>query len=246
TALGFATVQFTFPGGPGSGGTFDQRGPASLAALRDVVRFVLGEQTSSDGKTIQDYAGKLLKVDTHNVGMLGLSNGGNQAIAVAGLFGGRMRSLAWIVNWESPVGPGMVNAELGSWFNPPLPGQKPDEKGNPVVNPAYDPDTGKLDLTKLAYSPALEVTPFPPGAGKPGAAKVPPGGLYFDINGNGKVDPGTDFIPHPLVIPSKEGPKIVYSSHLQAEAEARNLYGERRPAHIASIEEAAEFWRYRD
>jgi hypothetical protein len=58
---------------------------------------------------------------------------------------------------ESPYGEGAAGAELGA-------------RGGRVC-PAYDPDTGVLDLTKLAFDPNLEIRPF--GAGRLGDPLLP-------------------------------------------------------------------------
>jgi hypothetical protein len=43
-----------------------------------------------------------------------------------------------------------------------------------------------------------------------------------------------------------QGRKAWYSVRLMREAEKRDLFGEPRPAHVPTLEEAVEFWRYRD
>ena len=50
-------------------------------------------------------------------------------------------SLAWIVNFESPVGDGMPTLEASS----------KNRERNPTVYPAYNPDSGEFDLSLVAY-----------------------------------------------------------------------------------------------
>ncbi|MCP5111137.1 MAG: hypothetical protein GY953_09905, partial [bacterium] len=72
------------------------------------------------------------------------------------------------------------------------------------------------------------------------------GSLFFDIDQDGRYDPATDFRHQPSRFDPGSGPKFWYSLRLLREARKRNLFGSSRPAHIPAIEEAVEFWRYRD
>ena len=83
---GVILLQFAFPGGGRpplrSGGTYDQRGEACIAALRDVILFAAGRLPDAQGRTIQDLVGPGLSVATDDVGLVGWSNGGNIATVV--------------------------------------------------------------------------------------------------------------------------------------------------------------------
>ncbi|NOY06134.1 MAG: T9SS type A sorting domain-containing protein [Chlorobi bacterium] len=234
---GFIEIRFNFPGGgrgaTKSGGTYDDRGENCLKALRDVARFAMGEISNLDGKYLGDLTGSITPMYS-NVGLAGMSNGGNATIVAAGLHADSLSKLAWIVNWESPVGDGMVGAEAGA---KPRPGNP-----NPVTNPAYNPDDGTWDLTTVAYSDTLtaglDVTTSPPTRLR--------GGLYFDINGNNVPDRGTDFIPNPLVRETGGGIRAFYSVRVTTAAYDRGLVPSSPPAHIATVQETRDYWRLRN
>ncbi|HPN33376.1 MAG TPA: T9SS type A sorting domain-containing protein [bacterium] len=227
-------LQFNFPGGgyneQKSGGTFDERGPNCLMALRDVIRFALGAATDQNGKLFSQLAGPI-KPMAANVGLVGFSNGGNATIAAAGMYGAHISGLAWIVNWESPVGDGMANAECGADE-----GSGHGLQTNPEVNPAYHPDTGEFDLTTLAYCDTLHLNPARPAAG----------GLYFDIHRNGVIDWGADFVlrPHDLQIGGKW--TVYYSNRVIGAARSMHLLPSPLPAHIADTSATRQFWSSRD
>ncbi len=232
---GFVEMGFAFPsGGQGdakSGGTYDFRGPKSVEALRDVILFALGRKADTQGQTIQDILGDT-RVLTSNVGIHGGSHGGNACGAVMGLWGQQFPELAWYVSMESPYGEGIAGAELGA------------RRGR--LCPAYDPDTGVLDVAKLAFDRHLELRPF--GAGRFGDSSLPAliGSLFFDMDGDGKCDSADDYRLQPLVFDLGTGRKSWYSVRLMQEAEKRGLFSKPRPAHIPSLDETIEFWRYRD
>jgi len=232
---GFVEVGFAFPGGgqgeARSGGTYDYRGPKCIEALRDVILFVMGKIPDGQGQKMQDLVGDV-RVLTSNVGLHGGSHGGNACGAVMGLWGQQFPELAWYVSMESPYGEGAVGAELGG-------------RGGRLC-PAYNPDTGVLDLTKLAFDPDLEIRPF--GAGRFGDRSSPTliGSVFLDMDGDGTCGSEDDYRLQPPVFDVGQGRKAWYSVRLMRDAEKRGLFGEPRPAHIPTLEEAVEFWRYRD
>jgi len=232
---GFVEMGFAFPsGGQGdakSGGTYDYRGPKSIEALRDVILFAVGKTADKQGRKIQELVGEV-KVLASNVGLHGGSHGGNACGAAMGLWGRRFPGLAWYVSMESPFGEGAVGAELGS--------------RRERLNPAYNPKTGALDLAKLAYDADLEIRPF--GGGRSSSTPLPAlyGSLYFDMDDDGKCGSEDDYRLQPPVFDLGQGPKSWYSVRLLRQAERRALFGDSRPAHMPTLAEAVEFWRYRD
>lgn len=228
---GFVEVYFSsndFGKGP-----YDFGGPRWLLGLRDVILFATGQTTDTQGRKIQDLTGDIT-VLTSNVGTIGLSHGGNACGAVMGLYGEQFPKLAYYVSWESPYGEGAVGEELGS---PRLHGKR--------VNPAYDAERSRLDLSKLTYDPDLPMT----ARGRtPEQRRDLPfrGSLFFDIDGDGRYDPEADFRHQPARFDPSSGPRFWYSIRLLREAEKRDLYGGARPGHIPTAEEAVEFWHYRD
>lgn len=227
-------IRFNFPGGgtgtTRSGGVYDDRGPNCLKALRDVIRFALGTTTDVNGKKLSELVSPIQPLAA-NVGLVGWSNGGNATLCVAGAYGNEIAGLAWIVNWESPVGDGMANAECGAH-----PRQGAGVQ-NPEVNPAYNPDTGEFDLTLLAYSDTVNI-----------AVQGPPlrGGLYFDVNRNGIPNFGVDFILHPHQWRVDNAVTAYYSNRIITTASLANLLPAPLPLHLASVAETAEFWLWRD
>ncbi|NOZ21729.1 MAG: hypothetical protein GXP25_11665 [Planctomycetes bacterium] len=231
--FGFVTISFCFPGGGRgrlkSGGTYDYRGADSIHALRDVIRFAMGKSKDKSGRTIHDIAKeKNVTVLTSNVGLFGGSHGGNACGAAMGIYGQELPGLAFYVSMESPYGAGAVGVEVG-------------DRRSGKMNPAYNPKTGKLDLSKLAFDPELRLQAMGRQRGP-----VLQGGLFFDMDGDGKFSPDKDFQHRGLLFDLGNGPKAWYSIRLIAEAERRDLYGGHRPAHIPTLKEAKEFWRYRN
>ena len=214
-------------------GPYDFGGPNWIRGLRDVILFAVGRTADKEGRTIGDLTGEI-PVLTANVGTIGLSHGGNACGAVMGLYGQDFPKLAYYVSWESPYGEGAVGEELGS-----------PRRASGRVNPAYDAQTSRLDLSKLAYDPDLAMT----GRGRTQQQRreLPfRGSLFFDMDGDGRYDPQIDFRHQPARFDPRQDPKFWYSIRLLREAERRNLFGDSWPAHIATVEEAREFWHCRD
>ena len=230
--LGFVEIYFAFPdGGEGeaaSGGRYDFRGPNCLRALADVIHFATGRLADRQGRKLHELLPGM-KVLTKNVGVLGYSHGGNACGMVMATHGEEFSDLAFYASMESPYGEGNVNIELGSR----------DER----LNPAYDPHTGVLDLSKLAWS--AELRPGLPArweSRRPG----PQGALFFDLNGDNRFSESVDYPANAVIQDLGTGPKVWYSPRLVRQAEERNLYGGTRPAHMPSWAEAIEYWRWRD
>lgn len=230
---GFIQIHFAFPGGGNgaerSGGTYDFRGPACVRALADVIRFATGRLPDDTGRRITEWAGSL-KVLTNNCGIVGSSHGGNTCGLVMAKDGHDLPGLAWYASMESPYGEGAANVELGG-----------RDRG---LNPAYDPETGVLDLRPLAWSsdlsPGLMRKPMPAPAGQLRGA------FFFDLNGDGRFSFHDDFPVNCFVGDAGSGLRAWYSPRILAEAEKRRLLPERRPTHLPSLEEAREFWSWRD
>ncbi len=172
---GFIELQFNFSGSgipaQRSGGIYDDRGELCMQAIADVARFALGNAPDSYGYNLHHMLQPITPLYS-NTGLCGWSNGGNATITTAGAFGDTLAGLAWIVNWESPVGDGMPTVDTGT-------------SGNP--NPAYNDTTGNFDWSCLDYSSTIN---------QEGGYT---GGLYCDIDGDGTVNINTDFIPSPYL-----------------------------------------------
>lgn len=232
--LGFVEVRFAFPGGGRgewtSGGTYDHRGPACIRALADVIAFACGKTADQQGRRITALVPGTT-VLTSMVGIEGSSHGGNACGLAMATHGKEFPELAFYASMESPYGEGAVNVELGGR----------DDR----LNPAYDAGTGRLDLSKLAWSADLQPGPgkrWRQSAGNPNLK----GGLFFDVNGDGKFAEGTDYAANAFPADLGKGTLVWYTPRLIREADARHLFGDPRPTHIPTLDEAVEFWHWRD
>lgn len=223
--FGFVVITFNYPGGTGSGGTYDNRGINCITALKDIIKFATGQIQDNTGNYLHQITNPKIPLYT-NVGLFGSSNGGNITLAVAGYFGEEF-NLAWIVNWESPVGEEMPGTELG---------RRGYSNGNPFTNPAYNDITGEIDYSKLKFSDTVTVynqtTPYH-------------GGFYYDINNNNIPNRGTDFIVNGYWVVNNSVLKSIISARLLRESVNRGLYPASPPPHLPSLTEAEEFWKYR-
>jgi len=230
---GFVEIHFAFPGGgvgeERSGGTYDFRGPNCIRALADVIRFATGQLADSHGRRISELT-RGIPVLTNNMGLVGSSHGGNTCGLAMALHGQEFTNLAWYASMESPYGEGAANVELGG-----------HETG---LNPAYNPLTGALDLSKLAWAAELSPGLF----GKPMLVDTRQlrGAFFFDLDSDAQFSSRRDFPANCFVGDAGRGVKAWYSVRLLAEAERRRLIPKPRPAHVPTLEEAKEFWRYRD
>lgn len=232
---GFIELAFLFPGGASgprpdgktirSGGFYDCRGPASVEALADVIAFATGRWRTVDGKTLSEcLTGTRALAD--QVGVIGWSLGGTTIAAALARYKGKVRGLKWYASHESPYGEGVIDGEFGTRLQP---------------NRFYDPETGKLDLSKLRYSADAPVKPMPPA---PGTEHLR-GALFLDGNSNGVFDQGSDFLFSGIFLPGPP-PNLYYSPMLTREARDRKVFGAQWPPHIASVKQAEKVWAIRD
>jgi hypothetical protein len=186
-----------------------------IEPLADVLAFATGKTRSLEGKSIQDYTGPVTAL-TDQAGVIGWSLGGNLAVCAMARYGDRFPNLKWYVSWESPF--------LGTT----------EDRGSVAqANPFYDATTGKIDFSRLRYSPEMPIWVFPPviPASTPG---WPHGGLYLDGDGNGVFNKDTDF----AFFANMGGPgKFFYSPLVTREAVDRKVFGTEWPKHIATLSE---------
>jgi hypothetical protein len=225
---GFIDVGFLCPGAQykSPDGTILKSGGAAfppdpkrcVEPLADVMAFATGNSRSLDGKSIQDYTGNVKALIT-NAGVIGWSFGGNLAVLAMARHGDRFPGLQWYASWESPfLG---TSEDRGSLFEPNL---------------FYDASTGKIEFTRLRYSPEMPIWVFPPMAQPPGPG-WPHGGLYLDGDGNGVFNKDADF----AFFAGIGGPlKFYYSPLVIREAAERKVFGAEWPKHIATVAETEE------
>jgi hypothetical protein len=240
-------ITFLFPGGTAprgfaSDGFFDDRGGRSIQALRDVILFAAGLLTDSDGNAIDD----LLPVPVlhDNIGLIGVSNGGNIVIAVAAEFGELFDGfLKYIVQWETPVSSQVLNRDIGRVWLKPSPVQ------GDYVNPrylAYGSEALAVDYSDLAVNPQAEsYRVFHDGNGDGVYTTVadPATGLQIpDLDLDGVLTLDEDF---PLdSTPDQD--RQVYSRPVTQALADQGLWGDSWPLDVATVSEAAVFWDRRE
>ncbi len=235
TRLGLVAVSYLWPGETDahtrakSDGTFDYGGETSIAALRDVLRFAAGLLPDKDGRLITDLA-KAAGVTalTEEVGVYAFSDAGIAAISVLALYGDQLQNVQYFVGRENPTGDSLATLELGYL----------GQDGTQVINPTYKypqsyaTDSITLSYTNLRWDPAYKDS-LTGAAGRP----------YLDLNNNGRFDPG-DFA-FSSQVPTMAG-KRYYSAALTQALLANNALGQAAwPADLATPQEAAQFWQFR-
>lgn len=174
TSYGYVNIEFLYPGGSSkdgytSGGTYDYRGPKCIEALKDVMLYALGKINDEDGLLLTE---RIPFAMTSNVGMAGMSHGGNAALVALGEYGDELKDVQWLLTWESPVGDQCVTVELN---------------GNPyyvpgTATPLSCPVDGMEDQLRFDSSAMTLVRdPFDQVTELSGA-------LFLDSNGNGVLD----------------------------------------------------------
>ncbi|MFQ5342535.1 MAG: hypothetical protein ACE5F6_13405, partial [Anaerolineae bacterium] len=240
-------VYFLFPGGTDLGrssdGTYDYRGPNSIAALRDVVLYAAGQLTDSLGRTIDEVVPVSVLHD--NIGLVGASNGGNIVIAVTAEYGAELAGyLQYIIQWESPVSSQIATAELGPVT---LDCQGSDPEHLFTENPRYlsygSPEVD-VDYSQLTYDP--------------GSTRHP---LFWDGNGDGRyttvVDPNTNCRTPDLDLSGTleldedyplrtDGAHQSYSRPATQAMADLSLFGSGWPADVPTPAEADAFWDLRE
>lgn len=176
---GCIVIQFNYPGGGNgaqkSGGVYDTRGPNSMLAARDVIRFALGQTPDMNNKYLNESSG-IHNPLYDNVGIIGGSNGGCNLVSLLEVYHNNLSSVAWVSFFESPLGDGMLTADAGK----PYGGLVSINKNN-----AYNDSTGIYNWSLLKY--AKDST-----AAKYGNTYIK-GLFYFDINQNGIFNRGVDY-----------------------------------------------------
>jgi hypothetical protein len=195
-----------------------------------VLAFATGRIRSAENKPLQDYVGEARALTT-NVGVVGWSAGGNRVIPAAASHGEKLSGVTWFASWESPV-LSWIDGGWGSRFQP---------------NPGYDPVSGTMNFERLRYTPAMPLWLWPilPVRWQPG---WPTGGLYLDLDGNGRFNRDGDYAFRAgyRAVGGSGPAKAFYTLPVVREARARNVFGSTWPAHIATVEEVEERDRRED
>ena len=225
-ALGAVYVTYLWPGmtdarsGIASEGTYDYGGPDCLAALRDVVRFAVGEGTDIDGRTIDALVDVAVHYDV--AGLYAFSHSGIAATNLLALHGEDLQRIDFFVGRENPTIDTLYPLEPGYWD---------DESGRPVHNPFYDPAGYTPTSIAIDYSTVYWLQ----------SAEYPEGRPAFRAASEG----GEDFIcsfKHPQMY----GKDYWSSDLLQALLDSGALTRETWPDELATPDEAAANWPFRE
>jgi len=220
--VGAIAVSHLWPGkrDPASGlrsdGTYDFGGPDSLAALRDTIRFALGDIPDIRGAYLHELVDTTPLYD--NVGMFASSHAGVVATNVMAYFGESFSGLKYFVGRENPTMAEMYPLEIGHF----------DERRNPVYNPFYDhigytPTSIDVDYATLDWIQNAE---------------CPEGRPVF------RVPDGQDYILDDKG-PNIEGRRWFSLALTQALADNGALTPTDWPADLATPQMTADFWPYR-
>lgn len=232
---GFIVVQFHYPGGGSgvykSGGVYDNRGPNSMLAARDLVRFALGQTTDIYNRSLGEITDSINPL-YYNLGIIGGSNGGCNLLSLLGLYSQDLNQVAWTSFFESPIGDGMLNADVG----------KPYGKAVYInKNDGYNDSTGIFYWNKLAY--AADTVAY-----KNGKITIK-GLLYFDVNENGIFNRGIDFdIIGKYESTSLGAPKKYYLSYqvMQHAYEQGIFPNTSQSIYVPTLAESQEYWYLRN
>jgi len=262
---GVVLITFNYPGGgegeTRSDGEYDYRGIRSLQAVRDVVRFALGELRDQRGRKLHEVVG--LKILYSDVGVLGSSSGGIVFFGTFGLYPKALRNLAFYVGWENPTTSQTLLVDLGG---------HDIRSGKPWPNPAflaYGPESCRVDYSRLKWDPDKEFDVRDYRHMDRGAKVIgrDRGALYLDNNGNGRCDVPvpyggrSDFDLNRNGKPDKDEdwafwafPEIhdgrvryYYSLEVIRAATEQRVFGPGGPPDkIATLAECKKYWRIRN
>jgi hypothetical protein len=236
--FGFAEVRFAFPGGGklgfASSGVYDNRGTDCQRAIRDVLLFASGKLKNSENKLISDVVP--VKLATGNVGIIGWSNGGNDAIITLSQYVQELPFVSWLAFYESPLGSIFYPAALGSSFD--MIQNRHYRQGSAATGHVL------IDFRKLCYQPTGSLNP---GQHKKlGQAEIP-GVLFFDENGNKKWEEEIEFaLPYVTAVGID---KQIYPPMVLEAAKKLGLFGTTPkdwPKTVATMAQADKYFQQRD
>ncbi len=220
--VGAITITHLWPGktdpdtGITSDGVYDYGGPDSLAALRDTIRFALGDIPDIDGKYLHDL------IQTHpiykNVGMFASSHAGVVATNVMAYHGKSFTELKYFVGRENPTMAEMYPLEIGHF----------DEGRTPIYNPYYNHEGYTPTSIDVDYSHLNWIQNEEYSEGRP----------VFEVEG------AKDYILDDKG-PTMEGKRYFSDALTQALMNNGVFTRENWPNDVASPETTRDFWPYR-
>jgi len=243
-------VTFLFPGTTDqpssrhSDGSYDYRGRNCIEALRDVILYAAGEMTDRQGRLIDDVVPVPVLHD--NIGLIGLSNGGNIIVAAPALHGADVLGhLRYLIQWETPVSSQVATRDMGRiWM-------KPSNAQGDYFNPrylGYGPLSFPVDYNDLAYNASETYYPLFHDGNKDGQyttveVNSPTMRQEPDLDGSGKLELDEDF-PLDYYL-SEDGARWVYSRPLTHALFDRHIFTT-WPAQIATPVQADAYWDIRE
>ena len=260
---GFVQITYNYPGG-GQGrtrseGQYDYRGLKSFQATRDVIRFALGEFGDDRGRKLHEIVGQ--KILYKNVGVFGSSSGGLVFFSTFAHDPEALKSLAFYVGWENPTTGQTLLVDLGG---------RSSYTGKPLPNPAfaaYGPESCKVDYSALKWDAEKEFSLRDLRNMGRGPTRRTRGVLYLDNNGNGRCDVEPGFgarLPFDLnrngvidrgedwifwFVGETHGARVkrYYSVEVIRAATEKKVFGpEGPPSSVASLQECEAYWRDRN
>ena len=220
---GLLVITHLWPGktdpdsGVSSAGQYDFGGPDSIAALRDTINFALGKTADVDGNYLND----LIQPEPlyNNVGLFASSHAGVVATNVMAYHGESFPELKYFVGRENPTMAEMYPLEIGH-FNT---GHKP------IYNPYYDPQAYTPTTLSVDYSHLTWIQNDTFLEGRP--VFIVPNGRDYVLDDKGPNIDGKRWFSHSLT---------------QALWENGVFLENNWPSDVATPEETAEFWPYRE
>ena len=199
-----------------SEGEYDWGGPDSLAALRDTIRFALGQIADVNGA----YLHELISIEPlyDNVGLFASSHAGVVATNVLAYYGEDLEGLKYFVGRENPTMAEMYPLEIGHF----------GERRQPIYNPYYDhqgytPTSIAVDYSQLGW---IQNASYPEGR----PVFEVPGGEDYVLDDKGPQIMGKRWFSHALT---------------QALLDNGVFSMQSWPADVATPQQTADFWPYR-
>jgi hypothetical protein len=233
TSVGLIQVSYMWPGkkdprtGVKSDGNFDYGGKDSTQVLTDVLRFAAGRTTDVSGRRI--FALTAVPPLTDQVGVYAFSDAGIAAVNAFSINGDVLKDIVnYYIGRETPTIDTISAMELGYY----------DDTNHPVFNPFYvypanySPNSLTLNYSNLRWDPTYTDS-HSMAVGRP----------YLDLDGNGQISQA-DFV-FGWRVPVMFG-KRYYSAELtKALLDNGALTLTSWPADLATPDEAAQAWEYR-
>lgn len=243
---GIVQIRVALPGGGKdpwvSGGEDDRRGAGSAQALGDVLAFALGQGTTVDGWTLDQLLDQ--RTDPGAVGLFGLSNGGNLALASL-VDRSDLESTCWVGTWGTPIDSHYATPIMGDQVNDP--DDEVDANGdgvtwNDMVDPDYVPWTCDLERCPGSYRD-LRWNGHYLWGDRDGDGILGDGAGLLDLDGNGMRDADEDMDYHWYT--AADGRQVYALPTLQAAIDA-GILPEPWPGDLLyTMEEAEAFWAQR-